>query len=99
MVNTLQQCMMRRVLERGIEIECNPSSNVLIGTFRRYDSHPILRFNRYALCNGEKEKSPVQLNVSINTDDLGVFDTSLECEYELMACALEKMEERISQIL
>lgn len=93
LVEDLQQCMMQKILERGIEIECNPSSNVLIGTFRRYDQHPILRFNRYALCNEEKEKSAVQLNVSINTDDLGVFDTSLECEYELMACALEKMED------
>ena len=27
--------------------------------------------------------------VSINTDDLGVFDTTLENEYALMACALD----------
>lgn len=29
-------------------------------------------------------------NISINTDDKGIFHTSLENEYALMACAMEK---------
>ena len=29
---------------RGIVVECNPTSNVLIGTFETYEKHPIFRF-------------------------------------------------------
>lgn len=35
-----------------------------------------------------------QLNVSINTDDMGVFRTSLYNEYSLIAKALEGMEDQ-----
>ena len=38
----------------------------------------------------EKVRSCPQISVSINTDDLGVFDTNLENEYALMAIAMEK---------
>lgn len=89
-IRTMQKSMQKLLANKGIAIECNPSSNVLIGTFQRYDCHPILKFNNYALGN-ENRKDPVQLNVSINTDDQGVFDTLLENEYALMACALGKM--------
>ena len=40
--------------------------------------------------NSELIKNCPQLSVSINTDDQGVFSTSLENEYALMAIALEK---------
>ena len=33
----------------GIGIETNPSSNYLIGTFRRYDKHPIVGWYNYGL--------------------------------------------------
>lgn len=73
---------------RGIAIECNPTSNVLIGTFGRYEHHPIFRFNRYQLDAGADAPWSPQLSVSINTDDQGVFDTSLANEYELIAACL-----------
>ena len=41
--------------------------------------------------NGMKSGSP-QLSVSINTDDQGVFDTSLENEYALLADALRQCD-------
>ena len=81
------------ILERtGIMIECNPSSNFLIGTFKRYDEHPIFRFNSTGLvCKDGSVPAPGhQLSVSINTDDPGVFDTSLEQEYAILAAALER---------
>lgn len=37
----IQKKMRKKISEEGISIECNPSSNQLIGTFRRYDKHPI----------------------------------------------------------
>lgn len=80
------QCAMRlELFKKGICIECNPTSNVLIGTFQSYKHHPLLRFNDHHL---EQESQKPKLTVSINTDDLGVFDTSLGNEYALMFHAI-----------
>lgn len=79
----MQDAMRRSIVERGISIECNPSSNALIGTFREYEKHPIFRF-----CSIEQTGRSSSLHVSINTDDQGVFDTSLPFEYALIASAL-----------
>jgi hypothetical protein len=90
-VSEIQKRMRNRIAQAGIAIEANPSSNILIGTFNRYSKHPMLSFYNKGLASnfGEENECP-QLSVSINTDDQGVFDTLLENEYELMACALEK---------
>lgn len=92
-VQELQVQLQRDLSSKGIGIECNPSSNCLIGTFGKYENHPIFRFNRAYLDadNGMKSGSP-QLSVSINTDDQGVFDTSLENEYALLADALRQCD-------
>lgn len=87
LVRQLQDCMIKRLVKRGIAIETNPSSNYLIGTINRYDQHPILRFNSRKLAETMPNMS---LSVSLNTDDQGVFDTLLENEYALMVLALEK---------
>lgn len=83
-----QEQMMRRLMDLGICIECNPSSNVLIGTFRKYEKHPIFRFNSFGLQVPEHKDGNIQLRVSINTDDQGIFDTSLENEYALLYCGM-----------
>lgn len=90
-VAKMQMAMQLRIAKRGIAIECNPSSNVLISTFRRYDKHPILHFNNYHLAD-EKEENP-HIHVSINTDDIGVFDTSLENEYALLFSAIKRIRQ------
>lgn len=87
MVHQVQDGMIKELSEKGIAIETNPSSNYLIGRIKRYETHPIIRFNARKLKDVEKNQT---LSVSINTDDLGIFDTSLENEYALMALALEK---------
>jgi hypothetical protein len=90
----VQKEMMIRVQELGLGIESNPSSNFLIGTFKRYDKHPILNLYNMGLSISDNEKTVCpQLFVSINTDDQGVFDTYLENEYALMASALEQVED------
>lgn len=81
----IQDRMQSFLADCGIAIECNPSSNVMIGTFRDYACHPMFRFSSSpmgAVADG------TELNISINTDDLGVFDTSLEFEYALVAHTL-----------
>ena len=87
----VQNNMIRKFVDEGIAIETNPSSNYLIGTIKKYDEHPIFRFNSRKL----KQVEPnMQLSVSINTDDQGVFDTLLENEYALMALALKKKKDK-----
>ncbi len=87
-ISRLQERMMQRLMDAGICIECNPSSNILIGTFRKYEMHPIFRFNSFGLHIPEHTDESIQLRVSINTDDQGIFDTSLENEYALLYCSL-----------
>ena len=90
-VSLIQKRMRFEIAEIGIGIECNPSSNILIGTFEKYENHPIVKFNDTFLSNSEDNP---RMFVSINTDDLGVFDTSLENEYALIACALQKAKDK-----
>lgn len=95
-VELLQQLMRRKISRRNIGIETNPSSNVLISNFNRYDKHPIVVFNDKGLQNTPDNQ---HLLVSINTDDQGVFDTSLENEYALMARGLEQMCDKNGQTM
>lgn len=91
LVSEVQMMMLKDFKSRNISIECNPTSNYLIGTFKRYAKHPIIRFNNLGLSvDSEALQNCPQLSVSINTDDQGIFSTSLENEYALMAIALEK---------
>ncbi len=90
LIYQIQNKMIQELVREGIGIETNPSSNYLIGTIQKYEEHPILRFNSRKLRNMERNTS---LNVSINTDDQGVFDTMLENEYALMALALKKAKD------
>ena len=99
LVREIQKNMMQKLMIHGISIECNPSSNYLIGTFRQYRKHPIFRFNCGAVLGDPEQR--VQMQVSINTDDQGVFDTSLENEFALMYAAMgqfvdEKGQRQIS---
>jgi hypothetical protein len=94
-VAMIQKEMQKEIRDRGIGIETNPSSNYLIGCFRRYCKHPLINFYNLGLtADPEKINRCPQLFVSINTDDQGVFNTYLEKEYALMALALEKEEDQ-----
>ena len=87
-IRQLQAKLLDEVEMKHISIETNPTSNYKIGDFERYDEHPILYFFNYGL---EHEGiAPHSITVSINTDDKGVFSTSLEREFSVMAAALEK---------
>lgn len=99
-IKQVQRHMQHYIRKKGIGIECNPSSNVLISNFNRYDKHPILNFYNLGLTNDVKEinENP-QLFVSINTDDQGVFDTLIENEFALMAIALEKAKNKDGKII
>lgn len=89
----VQEKMRHEISRRNIGVECNPSSNFLIGTFKDYLKHPIFRFNDenlYPIYDSRSQERNPRILASINTDDLGIFGTSLENEYALVACALEE---------
>lgn len=91
-VCAVQERMMYDIASGSICIECNPSSNYLIGTFKDYMQHPIFTFNSkhlYPPTHPKYAQKNPYICASINTDDLGIFSTNLENEYALMACALE----------
>ena len=75
----LQMYLQCIVLEKGITIETNPSSNVVIGPIDKHEEHTIHHFIK----NG--------ITVSINTDDKGIFSTSLCNEYSLYANSAKHM--------
>lgn len=85
-VKLIQNDMRKMMAKRGIAIETNPTSNYKIGRFDKYDELPLFQF--YPV-SSNKEK-PV-ICTSINTDDRGVFATSIEREYSLICRAMEKM--------
>ena len=91
LIEMLQKEMRFDIARRHIGIEVNPTSNQLIGSYKRYADHPVIRFFNMGLTHDRTELTGCpQLPVSINTDDQGVFSTCLENEYALMAIAMEK---------
>lgn len=90
----VQRAMQEMIVQRGIAVELNPSSNLYISTFDHLSNHPIKNFYNLGLTKDENElmKCP-QMNVSVNTDDKAVFSTRLENEYALLACAMEEETE------
>jgi len=59
--------------ERQIHVEMCPTSNLKTGSLSRIEEHPVGRARELGL------------NFSVNTDDPGPFECSMESEYELLA--------------
>lgn len=95
-VAILQKEMQRQISIQGIAIETNPSSNVLISILPDYSQHPITSFFDKGISNAPNFH---QLNVSINTDDKGVFSTSISNEYAYLAFYLENAKNSEGQPL
>ena len=47
----VQEKMQEMLAKKGIGIEANPSSNYMIGSFKRYDKHPITKWYNNGLTN------------------------------------------------
>lgn len=93
-IKEIQREMQFWISKLGIGIEVNPSSNFFIGTFDRYDKHPIFKLYNIGLTSSESKLNECpQIPVCINTDDQGIFSTYLENEYALIALALEKAKD------
>lgn len=81
----IQNKMRAKVQNMGVFIECNPTSNFKIGEIDCYDQHPIYQFYNY-----RKGKRYTHISSSINTDDKGIFSTSIEREYALIYAAFKR---------
>lgn len=82
----LQLRMRNYILEKGVAVESCPSSNFLIINLEYLKEIPT--FNLFPI--EETLSNFVRLNVSINTDDQGVFFTSLQKEYAMLAGTLRE---------
>lgn len=85
LIFNVQEKMIQEISKLRIGIECCPSSNFRIARLRSFDRHPIFRFMPV-----EESESRYPLSVTVNTDDLGIFATSLPNEFSLLALALLK---------
>ena len=93
-IKEIQREMQFWIAKLGIGIEVNPSSNFFIGTFDRYDKHPVFKlYNMGLMASEQKLNECPQIPVCINTDDQGIFSTYLENEYALITLALEKAKD------
>lgn len=93
-IEVIQKEMQKEIADREIAIETNPSSNVMISRIKSYDSHPIVQFYNKGLTRDlEKLEACAQMNVSINTDDQGVFTTNLANEYALIVSSLGQLKD------
>ena len=63
------------VRERGIHVEMCPTSNLRTGSISRIEEHPVARARQLGL------------SFSVNTDDPGPFECSMESEYETLSKA------------
>ncbi len=88
LIEQMQHRMMRRLERKHIIIECCPSSNLLIGSLDKFRNHPAFRFHEVT------QEHNHHLKITLNTDDLGVFQTSLANEYSYMALALAKERDK-----
>lgn len=61
--------VMRRLAEAGVRLHVCPTSNIMLGRAGDYGSHPIRRLYDYGV------------KVTINTDDLLIFDQTVSQEY------------------
>lgn len=77
---SVQASLRRAVAQRGIVVEVNPSSNLLIGDLADLRNHPIMR-----LCPPEREEGGLPpVAIAVGSDDPVTFSTSLLHEYVLL---------------
>lgn len=83
MLTLLQDQLRREVNDRGITVEINPTSNLLIGNLGDIERHPLWRLRPPLHVDGQPSVS-----VCIGSDDPVTFGTTLREEYQLIEDAL-----------
>lgn len=86
-LDAVQTQLTRKVVERNLIIEVNPSSNLTIGPFDKLTEHPIFRWldPRRELAG---QSGPL---IVVGSDDPSAFGTELIHEYAFLARAAEEL--------
>lgn len=85
MLKAAQNWLRRLYANSEITIECNPSSNLVIGHYSDLREHPALRLRP---ARSDERLSGEPISLSINTDDPTTFATCLADEYAHLYFAL-----------
>lgn len=97
-LNAVQHALRLGIAQRGIVIEVNPSSNLLIGDLLDLRNHPILRLNPPI----PEQDAPPPVAIALGSDDPLTFSTDLLREYTLLhqaACAAGYSERVVQEWL
>ncbi|MCD7977236.1 MAG: hypothetical protein LUG51_08770 [Tannerellaceae bacterium] len=94
-IKLLQTQITDQIQNTGISIEANPTSNFKIGYSKDYSDLPCLKTYKRKTSYGTTSGIPT----SINTDDQGIFNTSIENEYRLVATALSIKKKNTYKLL
>ena len=86
-IRAVQRALTRKVVEKRLVIEVNPSSNLTLGPFEALTEHPIFQWLN------PKEELTGQLGplVTVGSDDPSAFGTELLHEYAFLARAAEEL--------
>ena len=87
-LQNLQDALRKEVGSRGLTVEVNPSSNLMIGDLGDLDEHPIWRLRPV---QPDDQIPPV--SVCIGSDDPLTFATTLPHEYQLLFDAIVRSGE------
>lgn len=79
-----QRLLQQKVLDVGVFIEANPSSNKKISYVQKYSEISALNISGSVFGNPDS----LELPISINTDDSTIFLTNLVNEYSVIAASL-----------
>lgn len=79
----LQKHLIKKIEKKGIYVETNPTSNLIIGEFPELSKHPIFSLNQNV------SDSANHVLVTINSDDPAVFGTNVENELAYIYYAAE----------
>ena len=85
LIQMAQSIVQEKIRKRGISIEVCPSSNILLGNIKKGYCHPLINLLRRT----KNDLNELDICVSINTDNQGIFATSLMSEYSLLIKAFE----------
>ena len=88
LIKKVQDRIINWIKTKKICIETNPTSNVRIGGLNKYEELPLFRLAKLCKRPGQR------VMVSVNTDDKGLFATSLYRELSLLSLALKKQRVR-----
>jgi adenosine deaminase len=78
--------LVAELAERGIVLECCPTSNVVLGVFGSYEEHPLLRL------------ADAGVRITLGSDDPPYFGASIGGEYEIAQQKLGFDEERLKAV-